>query len=241
MPRRLVAFAAIAVVLAAVFVRLGIWQLHRLDQRRARNALVSQRLVAAPVDVSALTSDTADARFRRVRVSGTPDYEHELVLTLRSESGSPGLDLVTPLRRAGNDTAVLVNRGWVFSADGTTVDETQWQESDTTFVGYAELVGDRPAGPVMRSDLRLIREVDRAVIARAIPYPVASVYVVATDSAAGSAHRPRRLKAPPLDEGPHLSYAIQWFSFAAIAIVGAAIVIIRGSREEQGSPDESLV
>ncbi len=241
MPRRLVAFGTIAVVLAALFVRLGIWQLHRLDQRRARNALVSRRLVAAPVDVSALTSDTAEARFRRVRVSGTPDYDHELVLTLRSENGSPGLDLVTPIRRAGNDTAVLVNRGWVFSADGTTVDETQWRESDTTFIGYAEVVGDRPAGPVMRSDPRLIREMDRAVISRAIPYPVAPVYVVATDSATGSAHRPRRLKPPPLDEGPHMSYAIQWFSFAAIAIVGAAIVIVRGYREERETGVESQV
>lgn len=231
MNRRLVAFAAIAVVLAAVFVRLGIWQLHRLDERKARNALVSRRLVAPAVDVSALTSDTGDARFRRVRVSGTPDYDHELVLTLRSESGSPGLDLLTPIRRAGNDTAVLVNRGWVFSADGTTVNETQWREPDTVFAGYAEVVGSRPATPIMRRDPRLIREVDRAAIARAIPYPVAAVYVVATDSAAESANRPRRLKPPPLDEGPHLSYAIQWFSFAAIAVIGAGIVVIRGRED----------
>ncbi len=232
MNRRLIIFAAIAVALAAAFVRLGVWQLHRLGERRARNALVSSRLVAAPVDVSALTSDTADARFRRARVSGTPDYDHELVLTLRSESGSPGLDLLTPIRRRGNDTAVLVNRGWVFSADGTTVDEKQWRESDTSFVGYAEVVGSRPAGPILRNDPRLIREVDRAAISRAIPYPVTAVYVVATDSATGSDNRPRRLKPPPLDEGPHMSYAIQWFSFAAIAIVGAAIVMIRGRRDD---------
>ena len=61
--------------------------------------------------------------------------------------------------------------------------------------------------------------------ARAVPYPLALFYVVALGDSAGAADRPARLTVPPLDEGPHASYAIQWFSFAAIALAGAAFVI----------------
>jgi cytochrome oxidase assembly protein ShyY1 len=32
---------------------------------------------------------------------------------------------------------------------------------------------------------------------------------------------------PELDEGSHRSYAFQWFAFAVISIVGAAIVVHR--------------
>jgi cytochrome oxidase assembly protein ShyY1 len=50
-------------------------------------------------------------------------------------------------------------------------------------------------------------------------------YLVSQDSAADTT--PARLAPPALDDGPHLSYAIQWFSFAVIAIVGAGIVAYR--------------
>jgi surfeit locus 1 family protein len=69
-----------AVAAALVCVRLGFWQLHRLEQRRARNALVSGRFAADAVNPSQLPHDTAAARFMRVRVAGVPDYAHELIL-----------------------------------------------------------------------------------------------------------------------------------------------------------------
>ena len=243
MTRRIVLFAIIAAAFATLFVRLGIWQLHRLQERRQSNALVRARLFGPVADVSSLT-DTARARFRHVRVSGTPDYDHELVLTMRTHDGSPGVNLLTPIRRPGNDTAVLVNRGWVYAPDGTSVDESRWRETDTTFTGYADVVEGGQPGGVLRNDPRLLRRVDAAAIARAIPYPVSPVYVIAMDaaasgSAAGPAQagqtQPRRLEPPPLDEGPHMSYAIQWFSFAVIAVVGTAIVAVRGKREVIGN------
>jgi cytochrome oxidase assembly protein ShyY1 len=39
-----------------------------------------------------------------------------------------------------------------------------------------------------------------------------------------------RLEVPALDEGPHLSYAIQWFFFAAVAVVGAGYVVAQGRK-----------
>src|SRR5689334_19646336 len=117
-------FVFFAVVSAAIFVRLGFWQLHRLGERRQRNALVRSRLEQTEVDVTMLAGDSASLRFRRVRVIGTPDYDHELVYASRSYKGSPGVNLLTPVRLPGRDTAVIVDRGWVYSPDGETVDLT---------------------------------------------------------------------------------------------------------------------
>jgi surfeit locus 1 family protein len=218
-------FVLFAVVSAALFVRLGIWQLHRRGERRARNAVVADRMREAEGDASALAlNDTAGIRFRRLRVAGTPDYDHELILAARSHNGSPGVNLLTPVRLAGRDTAVLVNRGWVYAADGATIDEKHFRERDSVFVGYAD-VYPSPTGASYASNPRVLARLGADAAARAIPYPIALFYVVALGDSTGAADRPARLTVPPLDEGPHASYAVQWFAFAAIALAGAAFVI----------------
>ena len=78
-----------------------------------------------PVNVRDLPRDSAAARFRRVRITGVPDYEHELIYAARTRRGSPGVNLLTPIRIAGSDTAIIVNRGWVYSPDGSSVDRAR--------------------------------------------------------------------------------------------------------------------
>lgn len=234
MPRRIIAFVLLAIVFAALFVRLGFWQLSRLSQRRARNALVMARLAEPLVDLTSLPPDSASV-LRRARVAGTPDYDHEVILAARSYEGSPGVYLFTPLRIAGRDTAVLVNRGWIYAPDGVTVDTRRWREPDTSFVGYADLLprgGSSSSKDVLRREQRIARQLDDVSIASLIPYPVSRLYLVATeqDTLIPVAQRVARLTPPPLDEGPHLSYAIQWFAFAAIALIGAGAVAIRRER-----------
>jgi surfeit locus 1 family protein len=217
-------FVALAVISAAVFVRLGFWQLSRREERRARNALVAARLDSIPVDVASLPRDTALARFRRVRVVGVPDYEHELVWAARTHKGSPGVNLLTPVRLPGSDTAILLNRGWVYSGDGATVDLSKWRDRDSTFIGYVEGLPSI-AGASYTNRPSVIARLSHDVVAKALPYPVAPVYVIVLSDSAIAADRIARLSAPPLDEGPHLSYAVQWFAFATVALVGVAIVL----------------
>ncbi len=227
---RVKVFVVIAVLLAALFVRLGLWQLDRRRERQARNALIAARLDSTEVDVSALPRDSATARFRRVRVTGVPDYEHQLIYAARSYRGSPGVNLLTPIRVAGNDTAVIVNRGWVYAPDGVTVDETKWRERDSSFTGYVEEFPST-AGASYASRPRVIARLSYGAVAKALPYPVAPVYVVMLGDSTIAPDRLARLAVPPLDEGPHLNYAIQWFAFALIALAGAGVVI-KQSRED---------
>src|SRR6478736_2962121 len=118
----------IAAVITGVFVWLGFWQLSRLKERQALNAELASRAVDSAVAISLLPTDTANAHYRRVSVQGTYDYGNEIVLTLRSREGSPGINIVTPVKIPSNDTALLVVRGWVYSPDGMTLDLDKWRE-----------------------------------------------------------------------------------------------------------------
>jgi surfeit locus 1 family protein len=68
-----------------------------------------------------------------------------------------------------------------------------------------------------------------------MPYPIADVYIVQSPDPA-LPQSPRRIEPPALDDGPHLSYAIQWFAFAVIAIVGAAALVGKGSAARRPVP-----
>jgi surfeit locus 1 family protein len=224
---KLKTFVVFALVIAAICVRLGIWQLHRLEERKARNAVLGARIGAPPINVRELPADTSEARYRRVRVTGVPDYAHELIHAARSRMGSPGVNLLTPVRIPGSDTAVIVNRGWVYAPDGSTIDHARWHDRDSTFVGYA-VEFPSSGGGTFENKPTVLTRLSYDVVSKAVPYPVSPTYVIALndgEDTTNAANRIARLPAPALDEGPHFSYAIQWFGFATVALVGAAIVV----------------
>ena len=222
-PRRMLVFDILAVIAACVFVRLGFWQLHRLDERRVRNALVSSRMRGTAVDAATLAADTAAAHYRRATVTGTPDYDHELLLIERTHGGAPGVEMVTPVRVPGRDSAVLVLRGWAYAGDGATIDRGKFRESSQAFSGYVEELVAGTSSSTLPDTSRSLRQMQAVAIEHDLPYPVLPFYIVALgDSVRSTAGAPiARIGEPVLDEGPHMSYAIQWFSFALIALAGA--------------------
>ena len=126
---RIVLLAIVAIAIASVCIRLGFWQLDRLAERRAENTRVAAGLAGAPVPMEAIRSDSTQSRAQRVNLRGTYDFEHEVALINRSRDGAPGVNILTPLRVPGSDTAVIVNRGWVYSPDGATIALAQWREA----------------------------------------------------------------------------------------------------------------
>ena len=207
MQRRDVVAVVSAVLVAAVCVRLGIWQVDRLAQRRARNAVLAARLALPPLELGGdgVTADSAQQR--RVVASGVYDFTAERTWVGRSFQGTPGVALITPLRLP-DGSAVLVDRGWAPSPDAFHVDHTLYREPDTATVAGIALIPPRGRGDVS--------------VVGFLPFVVE---LETPDPAAGL---PRRWPLPPMDNGPHLSYAIQWFSFAVIALVGTAVLIRRG-------------
>jgi surfeit locus 1 family protein len=232
-PRRYLWFVLVAVAAVAVFVQLGIWQLDRLGARRSANEAMVARRTLPEQSVGALAADTSNARFRAVRVAGRYDYDHQFIWTARTRDGAPGVVFLTPML-VDSGPAVLVNRGWAYSADGMAIDEPLWREAERdSVVGYAE-VFTSGTGPVfLGSEPRRIRRLALDSLRASVPYEIAPILVVQQRGAGIQAEvkHPFRVSLPPLDEGPHRGYAIQWFAFAVITIVGTVAAVQRGRRE----------
>lgn len=235
MSRKAIIAAIFALAMAAIFARLGVWQIHRLHERRALNAELASRMSLPPTTVADLPSDTALAAYRLVQITGNYDYDHQIILTGRSRDGAPGVYVVTPLIPDSGGTAVLVNRGFVYSPDAATISVPTWYEPEhATVKGYVRPVPVHVGSdPRSQSNPMAWRALDSARVAQAIPYPVARMYVVNLTPGERSLGAPARLSAPSLDEGPHKSYAIQWFSFAAIALYGVAYLIWLETRKKR--------
>ena len=235
----------VLIVLSVLFVglttSLGFWQLRRRIQRLAQNAEVVSRLADPPVPVRQLTHDSAALHYRRVYLNGRYDYSRQLKIVYRSRDGSPGINIVTPLRIAGTDTAVLVNRGWVYAPDGRTVDLSRWREADSLAdTGYARPLFRAFSGPPgLPGRPDSYRWLDLGALRSRLPYPVYPFVIVLEGNPDSHGKIPPRIPPPPLDEGPHLSYAIQWFSFAIIAVVGMYF-FLRTSANPTGVVEEIL-
>ncbi len=237
----MVVLGVFIVAACAVCVRLGIWQLDRLAQRRAYNAQVAARLDQGTEPLrDAFARDTADARWRHVVGTGVALYDQEVVLSARTFSGSPGVWLVTPLSLEGTDTLVALVRGWVYSANGRTINFANWRESDTIAVDGRLDEFQRPSRGAPRSptDARAFRWLERDTLAAEWGAPVAPMLVYQFGDTIGGYEQtggvtPARFPVPTMDEGPHKSYAFQWFSFSIVFLVGYVAVVVSSRRKAQ--------
>lgn len=233
--RRIVLFA-LCVLLAAACLGLGVWQLGRLSNRRATNREARAER-ALPMLVSEGSAGPELRPNRRARLSGQLDEAREFLLRGRVVEGVPAIQVVTPLRRSSTDTAVLVNRGYVPAPDAVNPGAVTWSESGRqSFTGVLFPVPNRGDGaPLAHAGRETWKSLDWSAMRARLPYPIAPVYLVAEpDSGAGAAHTTRgrvypfRAELPPLDEGPHLMYAIQWFGIAAAVMAFGVVFVLRG-------------
>lgn len=223
-----VAFLAFSILVGALCVRLGFWQLRRLSERRAAVATAEARRMVPALPVLGIQ----DPEGRRATATGRFDYANEVVLRERAREGVPGVEVVTPLRLDGSDTAVLVVRGFVPSADAMGYNPALHREADSgTVSGLVLPLPSDSAGarPALREGRETWRRLDLTSLRGRSPYPLSPYYLLA-DSPATALPAPRRSVAPALDDGPHLNYAIQWFAFGLIAFGGAAALWWRGRR-----------
>jgi surfeit locus 1 family protein len=211
-------------IVAAVCARLGIWQVHRLRERRAANA-VAQAARSAPIITLGAPPANADPVGRRVRVRGRYDHAHDIVLRGREYSGVPGVEIVSPLLLDSSAGAVLVNRGFVPAPDAATAYPDSLREPGEHWVeGIALPIGSGGGLPLQRQEQGSWARLDLPALRGRLPYPIRAFYIQQSPDT-GLPRFPRRLDPPVLDDGPHLSYAIQWFAFAFIALVFAVIVV----------------
>lgn len=220
---------AVLFLVSAGCARLGVWQLARLHQRRALNAAILRARVEPPIPLEEPgRRDSASLTFRHVAGTGRYDRRHEMVLRGQAYLETPGVYVVTPFRLQGSDTAILVLRGFVPAPDAVRADLGALDEpGELRVAGLAEPIGSGGGRPLQVEGRWTWARLDLPALRHALPYPILPVVLrQAPDSALP--RYPRRLDAPEVDDGPHLSYAVQWFLFSAMAIAFALIVVARG-------------
>jgi cytochrome oxidase assembly protein ShyY1 len=225
----------VAAIVAVTCVLLGFWQLRRLDDRRERNAVILDRRSAEPIAIEDAAPDANALPYRRATAEGTYDAAHEVLLYGRTLDGASGHHVVTPLLLPGGG-AILVDRGWVpFAVQQAPVRTGTPPEAPVMVEGW--LVPDEGDGSIRPDGAGVVRRLDVAGIAEGLPYDVYPLaLLLSSQSPPQDGPLPAVAPPPELSEGPHLSYAIQWFSFAAIAVGGAVLLLRRDRRHATAAP-----
>jgi cytochrome oxidase assembly protein ShyY1 len=237
--RRWLLAHVLIVAVVATCVSLGLWQLRRLEERRARNRLTVARLSLPPVSTDTLLgAPNGGARssfaFRRTEVRGVYDPDRQVTLHGRSLGGRPGTHALTPLVTA-EGTALIVDRGWMPLKEDAGASNRAAPPGGVVRVAGILVPGEEPAriGPRRPSrPVEAIARIDLGLLGRDLPYPVYPLYVLLQDQDPPQPDGlPRPAELARLSEGPHLGYAVQWFLFGVVAVVGYGGLIRRAAKE----------
>jgi cytochrome oxidase assembly protein ShyY1 len=229
---RPVAIGAAALLVTAVCLAGGFWQLARLSAKRALNAARAAALAAPAEPLGQTREALARQAGRKVVAEGAYDGSRHVLLSARFHEGDLGVELVTPIFTTAGQ-ALLVDRGWLRTEDGQTADPERLGGPDTVRVtGVLERLPRREDMPPWRRleaaghEHWSTHELDSASVAVHLPFPLAPYVLIALPEP-GAPPEPARTGPPMYDEQVHLSYAIQWFAFALVTIVGTAALALR--------------
>lgn len=217
-PRWLV-FALVALLIAGLSVRLGFWQWHRLEHRHETNARVTKLLKQQPRDIAGFTPGP-ESEWTRVRATGRYLDTATLTVKFTIRAGAPGVDVVTPLRLA-DGSVVLVDRGWLATDNSgrRPANIPAAPTGLTTVLGWWHPDNQAGSTATVPEDGQ-VRAISSRALGRFVGHPLVAGFVCLTHQSPPPAAALRLAVPPDLGSGPHFFYALQWWFFAALAVVG---------------------
>jgi surfeit locus 1 family protein len=235
--RRYWLLTVIVCVAVAVCIRAGFWQMDRREQKRQLNQMLVERWDAPPFDLThdVLPADLGELEYRRIQVEGKFDYTHQIVLKNDTRDGVPGVNLITPLVMP-DGRAILVARGWVPLGDAAREAWPQLEEkTGQPVVGLIKESQTLPGAATPTAPQTEWFRVDVAAIQRQVPYPLLPAFLAMLSEPGRAVDAlPARTPPPELaDEYMHVSYTIQWFTFAAVFAFGYVQYIILHERRRR--------
>jgi cytochrome oxidase assembly protein ShyY1 len=244
--RQWVILTLVALLLIPTMIRLGIWQMHRYEERSARNQLVTDALGAKPVPVETMTSPghtvTSKDRYRSVTATGTFDTADEVVVRRRVNSDETvGFHVLTPFVLT-DGKVVLVNRGWI-PADGPS--QTAFPKIPAPPSGRITVTGRlMPDETTAASGIKDLKGLpDRQIMlinseeqARRLGATVLGGYLAQT-APEPKGDTPELVGQPGKEDAAlNYAYAIQWWLFSAAVPVGW-VVLVRRELRDRGAAD----
>ena len=211
----------VALAVAGGCIALGNWQYAKFERKEAAQAELDRRAADAPITLGGVLVDAEALRARPVVVRGRFEAGRQFLVDNRIHREQAGYHVVTPLQIEGSETRVLVNRGWVPAlARHSDVPAVATPGGTVELRGIAVVPGSRffTLGSEADSSWQQVwQNLDLARFARLAGYPVQPVVLqLAADAPAGFV---RDWPRPDDRKERHLSYALQWYGFAASAVL----------------------
>jgi cytochrome oxidase assembly protein ShyY1 len=221
---RWLGYFAMAALFAAACAGLGLWQLDRRQDVLANIDKINTNYEATPMDLGTarpfLQTWDPSREWSQVTLTGSYDLAGQRVVRNRPLNGQPGYEVVVPLRLENGD-AVIIDRGWlpIGNNEGGRPDAVPEPVNGPVTV-TARL---RPAEPQLQRGAPegQLASIDLPDYARQLGYPVLTgAYGQLARETPAAADNPVGFPKPSIDEGPHLSYSMQWFAFGVLFFVG---------------------
>lgn len=223
----------------ALFVRLGLWQLDRAEQKQALldlHAAGQQQLIEiTPLNAGRLP------RYQRVRVTGRYDSDHQALLdNMPSHHGQPGYRVLTPMKTPAG--WLLVDRGWLpLGATRSDLPDIDVREEARTITGIMDQLPragiqlETPAMDVNEPWPRVLSFPTQAALEQQLGRELIPGLLLLDASLPDGYQRiwEARLGMQP---ERHIGYAVQWFALAAAAVV---IFIVTSFRTRKATDDPS--
>ena len=212
-----------------IFTSLGFWQLDRAAYKETIRLKFSERLAAGyqHYEPGVLGEDLA---YRRFLFQGRFDNRHHFLLDNQVHEGQAGYHVLTPFEISNSDAIVLVNRGWVaWGATRETLPPIQATRSDDHVRGIAHLpvqskfrlgkieLGQQWPQLIPYLDIEALRE-------QYSPRLLPMILWLAPEQPGHYQRDWRPVWMPPEKSR---AYAVQWFSFAGIALLQFFILNLR--------------
>ena len=208
----------VTICLIPLFIKLGMWQHNKADQKMALQAQYdassSHLAEAIPNDLS----HPEELRYKQIEVTGEYVKQYQILLDNQVEGETAGYHVITPLKIAGKDVLVLVDRGWVVASDN----HTDFPQIDVP-AGLQKVLGQvwvpskkfytlSPEQAVNGRWQTLWQNMDMAAYAKAVPMKVLPLVIrMAPENQGGFV---RHWIRPDDRIATHIGYAYQWFGFA---------------------------
>lgn len=228
--KRWFGYLAVAVVFAVVCVLLSNWQVSRLEEKKLENSRVLDNYENDPIPLDNVLPSTDawddDLEWTPVTVTGSYLVEDQVLVRNRPRNGQPGFEVLTPLQ-VSDGSVFIVDRGWLPTGNAQDLPDVVPAPPTGEVTVTARLKPGEPALQGRSAAEGQIATVELSQFDDRLDTPVytGAYGLMASETPAPVDARPLPALKPELDEGSHLSYALQWIVFGLLgfAFLGYAI------------------
>jgi surfeit locus 1 family protein len=212
-----VASSIAAAAFIALAISLGNWQTRRAEEKLEQGRRLEDAARGPVLPVPPSLAEPSEFERHRVRAHGRFVSRATLFLDNKVLHGAAGYHVLTPLKLEGSGMHVIVDRGWIAAGDRSRLPTVPTPEGVRAVEGTAVVPSSRflelapeSDGP-RRQNLVIAREEKRLGL-KLQPFVIEQT----SDAQDGLA---REWERPDTGVDRHRSYALQWYSFAALAAI----------------------